>query len=47
MIEIIERVYAPNDGVCGECGDDLEPGDLVVWVENRGRVHEFCIEEPE
>jgi len=45
-VEIVERVYAPGDD-CGGCGDALEPGDLAVWVEGYGRVHEYCSEQLE
>ena len=44
MTELIERVYAPGDD-CGGCGDPLEPGDLAVWVDGNGRVHDCCQDE--
>ena len=46
MTDLVERVCAPGD-LCGVCGDDLEPGDLGVWTDRDGRIHELCAEEAE
>jgi hypothetical protein len=40
---ITERIWGPGDR-CGSCGESLDPGDLAVWVDLAGRIHEGCWE---